>query len=109
MKKSGVVLMLSNGGALHASNYEKKRGAPDCPLLRLRLGAGKLIAHLSFMISLRLRHESMRLLCAGAAAKSLRFGMAWRWRKFALQDGIFAFHKDKAFMICATFLLSQDQ
>ena len=102
-KKSGVSQIASSGGIPYAPNYEKKRGVPDCPLLRLRLGAGKLIAHLSFMVSLSFRHESMRLLCTGAAAKSLRFGMAWRWKKFALQDGTFAFHKDKAFMICATF------
>ena len=75
MKKSGVSQIASSGGIPYAPNYEKKRGVPNCPLLRLRLGAGKLIARLSFMISLRLRHESMRPLCAGAAPQSLRFGM----------------------------------
>ena len=96
-------------GTPHIPNYEKKRGALDRPLLRLRPGKGKLNARLSFMVSLRLRHESMRPLCAGAAAQSLRFGMARRWKRFAFRNGTFAFRKDKVFKIYATFLLSQDQ
>lgn len=58
-------------------------------LLRLRLGKGKLNARLSFMVSLSFRHESVRSLCASAAAKGLRFGMVRRWRKFALRNGAF--------------------
>ena len=93
--------MLSSGGALHASNY--KKSGVRCPLLRLRLRKGKLIVRLPFMVYLRFSHESVRPPCTGAAAKGLRFGMAWRWRRFVLRNGSFACHKDKAFKVCAAF------